>query len=33
VISPDEFVETFSLAGQGKDFAVYTETRLRRVKT
>jgi len=33
VISPDEVVETFSLAGPGKDFAVYSETRLRRVKT
>ncbi len=32
IVSPDEFVETFSLAGPGKDFSVYTETRLKRVK-
>jgi hypothetical protein len=31
VLSPDEFVETFSLAPPGKDFAVYSETRLKRV--
>ena len=32
ILSPDEFVETFSLAPPGKDFAVYAETRLKRVK-
>jgi hypothetical protein len=32
VLSPDEFVETFSLAAPGKDFSVYSETRLKRVK-
>jgi len=31
-ISADELVETFSLAAPGKDFEVYSETRLRRVK-
>ncbi len=32
VLSPDEVVETFSLAAPGKDFEVYSETRLKRVK-
>ena len=32
VLSPDEFVETFSLAAPWKDFAVYSETHLKRVK-
>lgn len=32
VMSADEFVETFSLAPPGKDFAVYSETRLKRLK-
>ena len=32
VVSSDEFVETFSLAAPGKDFEVYSETRLKRVK-
>ena len=32
ILSPDEFVETFSLAAPGKEFAVYSETRLKRVK-
>lgn len=32
MVSPDEFVETFSLAAAGKDFEVYSETRLKRVK-
>jgi hypothetical protein len=32
ILSPDEFVETFSLAAPGKEFEVYTETRLKRVK-
>lgn len=32
VVSPDEIVETFSLAGPGRDFTIYSETRLKRVK-
>ena len=32
ILSPDEFVETFSLAAPAKDFAVYSETHLKRVK-
>ena len=32
IISPDEVVETFSLAAPGKDFEVYTETNLKRVR-
>jgi len=32
LVSPDEIVETFSLSAPGKFFAVYSETRLRRVK-
>lgn len=32
ILSPDEFVETFSLAAPGKEFAVYSETHLKRVK-
>jgi len=32
VLSPGEVVETFSLAAPGKDFEVYSETRLKRVK-
>lgn len=32
IVSPDEFVETFSLAAPGKEFAVYSETHLKRVK-
>ena len=28
--SPTEFVETFSLAEPGKDFAIYSETRLKK---
>ena len=32
ILGADEYVETFSLAEPGKDFAVYTETRLKRVK-
>ena len=32
VVSSDEFVETFSLAAPGKDFEVYSETHLKRVK-
>ncbi len=31
IISPDEFVETFSLAQPGKEFAVYSETHLKRL--
>lgn len=30
IVSQDEFVETFSLAAPGKDFEVYSETRLKR---
>jgi hypothetical protein len=32
ILSSDEFVETFSLAAPGKDFEVYSETHLKRVK-
>ena len=32
ILSPDEFVETFSLAAPGKDFKVYSETHLKRVR-
>lgn len=32
IISPDEFVETFSLATPGKEFEVYSEAHLKRVK-
>ena len=32
ILSPDEFVETFSLAAPGKGFEVYSETHLKRVK-
>ena len=32
VVSADEVVETFSLAAPGKEFAVYSETLLKRVK-
>lgn len=32
ILSPDEFVETFSLAAPGKDFEAYSETHLKRVK-
>lgn len=32
IISPDEFVETFELAGPGKDFEIYSEGRLIRKK-
>ncbi|MCM3872300.1 MAG: hypothetical protein ND895_16585 [Pyrinomonadaceae bacterium] len=31
-LSNDEFVETFALAGPGKEFETYSETRFRRVK-
>jgi hypothetical protein len=30
IVSADEFVETFSMAEPGKDFATYSETRFRR---
>jgi nitrobindin-like protein len=30
IVSPTEFVETFSLAAPGKDFAIYSETRLKK---
>lgn len=29
-LNNDEFVETFALAGPGKDFETYSETRFRR---
>ena len=32
IISPDEFIETFELAGPGKDFEIYSEGRLTRKK-
>jgi hypothetical protein len=32
ILSPDEFIETFSLAAPGKDFEAYSESRLKRVK-
>lgn len=32
ILSADEFVETFYLAAPGKDFEVYTETRLKRMR-
>jgi hypothetical protein len=31
-VSADEVIETFSLAAPGKDFEVYAETRLKRVR-
>lgn len=31
VVSSDEIIETFSLAGPGNDFEVYAETRLKRI--
>ena len=32
ILSADDVVETFSLAAPGKEFAVYSETHLKRVK-
>lgn len=32
IVSRDEVVETFSLAEPGKDFEMYSETRLKRAK-
>jgi len=32
IVSPDEFIETFYLAAPGKDFEVYSETHLKRVR-
>ena len=32
VISPDEFIETFELAEPGKDFELYTQCHLRKVR-
>lgn len=32
IVSSDEVIETFSLAPPGKDFAVYSETRLKRIR-
>jgi len=31
ILSPDEFIETFPLAPPGKDFAPYSQTRLKRL--
>ena len=31
-VSNDEFIETFALAGPGKEFRTYSETRFRRIK-
>lgn len=32
IVGPDEFIETFEMAEPGKDFAVYSEARLKRIK-
>jgi hypothetical protein len=32
ILGPDEFFETFELAEPGKDFELYTESRLKRAK-
>lgn len=32
ILSPDEFIETFELAGPGKEFELYSESRLQRVR-
>ena len=32
VLSPDEFIESFSLAAPGKDFETYSETHLKRIR-
>jgi hypothetical protein len=32
IVSADEVVETFSLAAPGREFAVYSETHLKRVR-
>lgn len=32
IINADEFVETFELAGPGKEFEVYSENRLKRIR-
>jgi len=32
LVSPDEFEETFEMAEPGKDFTLYSQTKLRRVK-
>jgi hypothetical protein len=32
IVSPDEWVETFSLAAPGKDFELYSEAHLKRIK-
>lgn len=32
ILSQDEFIETFSLSAPGKDFEVYSETHLKRMK-
>jgi hypothetical protein len=32
IVSPDEVIESFSLAAPGKDFVRYTETRLKKIR-
>ena len=32
IVSPDEFIETFELAEPGKEFVIYSRTRLKRNK-
>ena len=32
ILSPDEFIERFEIADPGKDFALYSEARLKRVR-
>jgi hypothetical protein len=32
IVGPDEFIETFEMAEPGKDFEVYSEARLKRIK-
>ena len=32
IVGPDEFIETFEMAEPGKDFEVYSESRLKRIK-
>ncbi|GAB4578982.1 MAG: hypothetical protein Fur0022_17190 [Anaerolineales bacterium] len=31
ILNPDEFTETFELAGPGKDFEIYSQSHLTRV--
>jgi len=32
ILAPDEFIKAFSLAAPGKEFSVYSTTRLKRVR-